>query len=662
MKVENENNRTWVAGIFLTVLCAYFFISMEWLFFVTKQSFMSTMGVLDRLRVLWISPLPLIAAAAAILLLFWIPSALIGNKVLRKIFLILGTLIPTLILTCSVFLLIDNFTYTVFRFGVKSTVKYQGLVYGLLILILGGNLFLYLNGLRAKLIRPAVHSKLRLIASGLVLISLVFAFASFDYSRLTGSGAGEDGGTAEKRPNIILLASDGLNAENMSLYGYFRDTTPYLKALSANALLCENCFTNAGSSGGSISSMFTGKLPTQTKMIYPPDILKGEDAYLHLPGLLKKVGYRNMDISITHYADPFDMNLRESFDWANYREAAEPASYLSRHLSFLIGQESDYLLYRVRERLTGRLLHAFGVRLMRDSYSEVTKGEKPKKFKAGKYKASSRHITGFFTFIDESPAPFFAHLHLLGTHGPRFSPAKQVFSQGVTQHKTWMMEYYDDAVLNFDGQVQEIVRGLQQRRILDNTIIVINTDHGKGFTVHNRIPLMFIFPRGEYRGRIRANVQNLDIGPTLLDYMGMEQPEWMGGQSLISSPPDSTRHIFTVDRKHGIEVRTSKGLVLDGNKIGPPFYSLGSVGVFYRHKFFNLKLNKSMLIVSDIKGHTWPCTEDEIPDARQVERLLLDHLAANGYDISSLKTPLTIKEYSHESLEGGLNEGSEEND
>jgi len=625
--------RNWKIQSILTILSAYFYIFMEWLFFVTKPSFMSTLSFVDTLQVLWVTPIPVTVIGVIGVFLCWILTIVIRNRICQKVCFVIAQLIPASIFAFAIFLLIDNFTYTIFGFGVISTKDVWRLGYGFLMLILVVFSYRVFYHFKTRLFQPALYRKLVLIAPGMLLISVLVVFVTFSSSGLATIKDNMDITSLRNRPNILLLASDGLNAENMSVYGYHRDTTPFMRELAKNALLCENCFTNAGSSGASIASMFTGRLPTQTRVYYPPDILKGEDAYRHLPGILRRHGYRSIDISIRHYADPYDLNMRNSFDWVNFREIKE--NYVSEHLSSLLGQESSYFLGKMRDRITGRLFHVFGVRKMEDAFTEVVKFEK-------KYYRDAKRISGLLSFIDASPSPFFAHLHLLGTHGPKFRPNKRLYSVGQKQEEPWMADFYDDAILNFDYQVKGIIQGLGDRGILNNTVIVICTDHGQRRTVNVRIPLIFLFPNGEHAGYIKGNVQNLDIAPTILDYLGIKQPGWMGGLSLISSKVEPYRFIFTANRKHGhgLAVKTEDGWELDSSKIGPPFYSLGSIGVIFCHKFFKLDIEKSILTISDIKGHTSPCNEDDIPDSEEIGRLIIDHLAENNYDTSSIKTSL----------------------
>lgn len=544
-----------------------------------------------------------------------------------------GLLLPAIILASALFLIIDNFTYTVFRFGVRSFAGSQKYIYGYLLLILVVLSYRILHQLRNVFLRPAPYRTVVLVAPGLLIVSAIFAFVTYSSSWHIPMSLKKPILHTRHRTNILLISPDGLNAESMSVYGYHRDTTPFIRRRADIALVGENCFTNAATSGASLASMFTGKLPTQTRLIYPPDILKGKDAYQHLPGILRMYGYKNVDISVRHHADPYDMNMRNSFDWVNGREIRD--NYASERLISVFGQGASYFLRQMQDRITDRVFHIFGVRSMGDPLAEVVKSHK-------QYRMDERRINDLFSFIDGTSSPFFAHIHLLGTHGPEFHPKKRFYSAEKKQEKDFMTDFYDDAILEFDAQFKRIVQGLQKRRIRGNTVVVICSDHGQRWAIGGRVPLIFMFPGGKHAGRIKENVQNLDFAPTILDYLGIKQPSWMGGRSLISENVELDHVIFVADRKRGLpELRTARETIK--HKIGPPFYALGYVGAIVCDRFFELNVDEGALTISTIKGHTSPCKENDMPDPQKIGRLIIDHLEGNNYDTSAIETPLSVE-------------------
>ena len=177
------------------------------------------------------------------------------------------------------------------------------------------------------------------------------------------------------------------------------------------------------------------------------------------------------------------------------------------------------------------------IREMSNPYLEVTGEQLPS--------GDQYRVRKLINTLKESEGPLFVHMHLMGTHGDRFPIKQQVFSTGQLQEYPWMTDFYDDSVLQFDEYVGEVVSELSKLGILEDTIIVIYSDHGQHYFTDQRVPLLLRFPNGDYAGRIRNNVQNLDIAPTILEYLGQPVPGWMEGRSLLAGEPDTLRPIFS---------------------------------------------------------------------------------------------------------------------
>ncbi len=230
---------------------------------------------------------------------------------------------------------------------------------------------------------------------GISFVGVVLSLGSADRIQ---SEVDSMGGTSYKLPNIILLSSDGLNAGNMSVYGYERETTPFLEEFARDAMVYENAFSNSAHTGSSIASLLTGKLPTEIRLIFPPEILRGRDAYQHLPLLLRNYGYHSIHLSMRHYADVYDLNMRESFDSANFRDGVKFQA--SQFMSAIVGQESVYFLDQLRDRLESRLLHTFFYREMENVYDEVVENA------GARYLRDSTLSKELSSFIERTPSPF----------------------------------------------------------------------------------------------------------------------------------------------------------------------------------------------------------------------------------------------------------------
>lgn len=612
------NRYHWQRLLSVGVLITYFYIFMEWVFFVTMPSFMDALDAGSRMAVLFISGgvLGLVSLFPALCLLV---CGLFFPIRLWKHLLLAASFVPAFLLACLGLLLIDNFTYTVFSFGIVSSRGVFRAVYLLVFLLLFlyflRHMFRFVHADR-KQGRPA--RVWNVLASVCLIVSTVLALGQFWLSSPQNSAAVTEG---DRLPNILILGSDGLNASHMSVYGYGRDTTPYLTELVGTSLLAENAFPNAGNSSGSVTSILTGKLPTQTGVLYSPNILTGADSFQHLPNLLRRSGYTTVEIGVPSYVDSYAVNMQDGFDVVNQRSVDDAAVFrIGRRLGL---GNTVYFLSRLYERISERLMHIFFVRTMQNSFELVT--EAGESFNID----DRERVDQLLDLFENSQRPLFLHVHLMGTHGPKFFPRKHIYSSGMDQDANWMIDYYDDAILDFDSYVREVFTRLGRLGKLDNTIVVIYTDHNMQYYTTKRIPLIFRFPQGMHAGRIHNNVQNLDIAPTLLDYLGAPIPEWMAGQSLLQGEPPPDRVIFSA----------SAGST-DPPKQVPPFYQFGTLGVVVCDRWYELHTSGERWSASTVTGHTAPCNENFIPDADSIRAELLDHLQNMDFDVQTLPSQI----------------------
>jgi arylsulfatase A-like enzyme len=432
------------------------------------------------------------------------------------------------------------------------------------------------------------------------------------------------GGVAKQYPNVLLFCSDGINARRMSAYGYTRPTTPFIEKLAERSLVFENHFTNSAKTTGSVGSLLSGKLPTTTRVVFRPDVFTGIHIYQHLPGILRRYGFRNGDFSVRHYIDAYDLNMREAFHWANGRSLEEEGMLLPRWFrrslpSAALFAEESY------DRVSGRVLHVLGVREMQNPYVAVARPDAHRD-------SDRQRVDALKQFIRDSPEPFFAHVHLLGTHGPFFSTGERRFSAGQEQTRAWMPDFYDDAILQYDRFTREIVEFLEERGSFERTILVLNTDHGFRWAIDEPLPLIIHFPGEEHTGVRVANSQRLDIAPTLLEALGIPRLDWMGGQSLLSLQPGRLRPILVTNRMPSVEIGGWRQVPSPS----PPFYTLGSLNVILCNFIYRLDLRTGRSLRQQIPNHTAPCMPRQLPRSPEVRAFLVDHLKKSGYDVSSL--------------------------
>jgi len=634
----------------VTIVAGYAFYFLEWLFFFTKPSMFSAMSAWDSFRVLLISPIPLIFSCLLLIALIGlfgkIPGRVSSSNLPGKV----ALLIPAFIMAATAFLLIENFTYTLFSFNVGSFDGPARYCYALIFLVLTGLFFRYLKTALFRASRIEKRKAINLLIYVSLSISVLATLVQFEGQQ---DGSLENQGILDRKlPNILILSTDGLVADRMSAYGYYRDTTPFIKSLLDDALIFENSFTNSEKTTGSVASLLSGRLPTTTGVLIRPDTFQGEDSFRHLPGMLKNLGYRTADISIRYYADAYDLNMRGAFDYANGRRISERMVYSRLPLSVQQSYASELrFIEETSERIWMRLLHAVGLAEMINPYDEV----KELKGKPGElYGNDVNRVGNLLKFVDESDTPFFAHIHLMVTHGPWFFPRERTFSIGqqqqifrdpfkvglpmVEHHQLreldWMDDFYDDATLDFDRYTREIFQHLKQEGKLEETLIVLTSDHGVVRSSHERLPLIIWSPELHHKGRVTSNTQRIDIAPTILDFLGLAPPEWMEGESLLDGSINATRPVFSV----GVNMEDIESV--DGwwgnVKSEAPFYSLGSLSMVHCQNWYFMSLENGLMTSQEVEGHSSPCLDSELMTMPQARKLMVEHLTQRGYEAEFL--------------------------
>jgi hypothetical protein len=623
-----EKIPSWNSLFLITFLAAYLYIFNEWLFAITKPSFLNSLGFTQQLQVFLI----ISALLAFLCFLCLLPLVILGLippvKRYTHMLMKLGAWLPAVICAVLILLMVDNFTYTLFKFGIVSTDGWSRGLYGLGFILL---IFLCYRRTLKALVSLSQRNKTGGMApkytfgllAGVLLVSI--SVTSFP-NRTRGAPPSFTSTTgAEQRPHILLITADGLEASHMSVYGYERETTPYIQKLAESALVAENAYSNSDKSTCSVISIYTGKYPTKTRVFVPTDVLIGVNSYEHLPGILRSQGYRTVQITFPHYLDAWELNLLDGFDEVKTSSALH-TKYLLSTIGKVLPSHIALFTDETIKRIVDRIRHIFFIWKMKNPYLLVTGMAEPLE-DLERWEILKQEIR-------TTKQPLFVHIHILGTHGSLFIPQEQKFSAGqsVRTQEPYNIDFYDDSILNFDKNIGELVDYLINLDLLDKTILVVGSDHGQMWDQLKRIPLIIRFPHGQYTGRIQTNVQNLDIAPTLLDYIGLDLPDWMDGNSLIVGDLGQ-RPIFGVIVV--MEEEESIDLVVKWEEASTPFYQFGSISLIYCQKWFKLDLTNISWESGKVDGSTAACPPGtEITD-EQAFQWMVEHLQENGFDVSS---------------------------
>ena len=586
----------------LTVLAAYFHALMEWLFFVTQSSSLSTLSLLDKIEVLFSTGGVIVLLLLALLVVFAVPA------LKWKFF---GYVPAALMVSVTALVMIDNFTYTVFKFGIVSTSGAWRLLYTVAFVLLFYWVFRFVE--RQKLWKGVSFLSLGLLGISAVVILFIYNSRSPYMSDFTPEATE----ASAEHPNILILGSDGLSASYLSAYGFEGNTTPFIAELTQTSLVAENAFPNVSSTTGSTTSALTGKMPAEVQVFRYPDILSKEDSFEHLPGILKHMGYKTVELGTTYYVDARKLNLADGFELVNNVSVDNPI--LDAIQPLLGNSPSAFFLQTVTERASDRLFHIFFIKEMENPFLQVNN--------PNARMTDEERTQQIINLLETSDRPVFVFSHYMNTHGPLFSTDDKHVEENedsAESEKEWDVELYKKAIRTFDDHVREIYTYLEESGKLDNTIIVIYTDHGYRYVVNQRIPIIFHFPNNDHAGTIQNNTQIIDIPATLLDYINVDQPEWMTGSSLLQGEPPAMREIIS----------TTAG---SPKKIKPPFYQIKSLQFIVCQKWYSWNVQDNEFKTGEVKSHTAKCEPNLLPSDDEIRQRMIEYFKKYNYDTSSLE-------------------------
>lgn len=595
------------ALIVTTILNAFFYAVMEWVFFITKPSALSLLSPFEKTRILFVTGGMIALATLLALFLLILPALFTTNETQRRLA-YLACLAPAFIASVNAIILFDNFTYIVFGFGIATATGYWRIPY-----LIGFLLFLawMMYSIQVRIYRrkkPASVPTFGLLALSIIVI-LTVVIPSSHKTPIPG----EIVTTAQKYPNILVIGGDGLSASYLSVYGYNKETTPFLEKLASESLVAENAFVNSSSTTGSTTSMLTGKYPMDVQVFRYPDTLTGNDSFEHLPAILKAHGYQTVEIGVPDYVDAGKQNLLDGFEIVNNRSLDQPAANLIR--SVLGNSPSAQFITTIFGRAEERLLHIFFIGDMHNPIREVND---PKA-----RMTDEQRVQQIEELLDHADRPLFIFAHFMDTHGPHFSSSQHEVSTGEADAE-WDRELYQDAIRGFDGSVEQIYGHLKKTGQLENTILVVYTDHGFMYTVNKRIPIILRFPEQAHAGRRTNNLQVIDVPVTLLDYLGIEKPAWISGSTFLASEAPQKREIISI-------------IAGSPKKIKPPFYQIKSVAFIVCQKYYELNVQENKFTASVLIGHTAPCEPQSLPSEEEIRAEIVAYLERYGYDVSSLR-------------------------
>jgi arylsulfatase A-like enzyme len=360
-------------------------------------------------------------------------------------------------------------------------------------------------------------------------------------------------------PNVLLVVLDTVRADNLSLQGYERPTTPRLSEWAARGVRFDQARATSPYTLGTHASLFTGHWMSETsaRVNAPldaelPTLAEHfRDRGYATGGFVGNIFYGSahygLDRGFLHYLDIPDNLTRK----VSFREFCR-SSRLGE--SLLIWFELKWRIFQPMEKLR---LH--GDELNREALDWVDQarglnrpffmfmnyfdahspyslpGEAPQPYS----RLTADRLEARMKRLEQSEAALDAH--------PSDARAAEV-TRLQAEVNTHLRNAYDDGISWIDRKLDELLKGLEGRGLLDETLIVITADHGEMLGEHEvighgksldrqvvHVPLLVIDPRStrSQAGRVvTAPVSVRDIPATILDLVGDPQANRFPGQSL----------------------------------------------------------------------------------------------------------------------------------
>ena len=360
-------------------------------------------------------------------------------------------------------------------------------------------------------------------------------------------------GPKHPKGNFLVISFDALSAEDMSLYGCLRPTTPSLDAFSRKSTVFTKFYSASTFTTPAIATILTGLFPSETGVYQLQGRGFPEIGARNLLSVLRTAGYSTGAFMSNPYAYYFVKGFENDLDvfpdpvfqnggLQRVWEAVQPPHRNPRFGSSI----EEYL----------DLAYAWNS-LTRE------RGDDPGRISPEMSFLHARQM------LDKLPDGFFLWVHVLAPHRPylpaprdrgRFLPDTQPLPNETKFWDDWTLHYkpdkqrlvdpwrsrYDEFVATTDRAFGTFLSELENSCRLQDTTLIVTADHGESFeggvyqhgtpyltrpVVH--VPLI-IRTSGQQEGRsVAVPADQTSLAPTILELAGQPKSSWMRAPSLV---------------------------------------------------------------------------------------------------------------------------------
>lgn len=334
--------------------------------------------------------------------------------------------------------------------------------------------------------------------------------------------------SASAKTNVVLILADDMSPD-LSMLGTPGIETPNIDALAKQGVYFEHAFSASASCSPSRTAILTGMWPHSNgnwRNVHTPPLNLPDVAFTSKSNFQDKVGI-GCDVA----------TLPEIFQANGYYTAITQKLHLS------------------------------------PAWRYPYDGRDPVQSTPARFKKVIQH------FVDDAgEKPFFIHANVAAPHRPygshlKHNPDQELpaadsievppFLPDVPGVRRDMQEYFA-CVEIADACVGAILDALEAKGVREDTLVIFTSDQGmpihhakaSGYPGGTRIPMAITGP-GVVGSRVNATaVSQIDLAPTILDYLGIAVPDTMQGMSLLSIArgADSLagrQYVFAEHNSHG---------------------------------------------------------------------------------------------------------------
>ncbi|MEO6445894.1 MAG: sulfatase [Gemmatimonadaceae bacterium] len=326
-------------------------------------------------------------------------------------------------------------------------------------------------------------------------------------------------------PNVLFILLDTVRASAMSLHGYERSTTPEIDRLAAGGTVFDRAISTAPWTLPAHASLFTGEYPGLLSVSFRSPL---DDRQPTLAEHFRDAGYETVGFTGNLHYTGWDSGLTRGF--LRWEDFVRNVTQTLR--SGWIGQ-SRFALQLMHARVRWQVGQAF-------RQPEFWVVPKP----GGEERNAADMVDAVLRWQGERASrPYFAFINFFDAHEDYRPPAdlRTRFAPEPTRR-----DLHDAEIFYIDRELGRLLRDLETRGALANTIVVITSDHGEQFGEHKmsghgnslymqllHVPLVVRYDGQVPAGRrIDREVSLRDVGATLIQLAALPNAKSFAGTSL----------------------------------------------------------------------------------------------------------------------------------